>query len=317
MPKLMIDEGGQASVFELFEDEISVGRGASNAIQVVDGHASKNHAVIRLIGGRAKLVDLESKNGTKVNGEFRNQRWLEHGDSVSIGAAVLTFDGSDVGPAAPSVRGAVSARAPAPRAAGPVSVAAELTSAPPPMRTASRRSRQRDEDDGDGDGPRVVARRGGNSALVGLAVGGGVLAVIALLFLLLSNMGGTGSNAQALRRAKEISAQGKNQEALDFLRANGDPGAEDTYKSVQIEIDYLKKILASAGDADRGKESEKVYQLLERDWIEKYKNKFSDDAWRARLKDFVTKYKGTTKVMEFLGASYGFYPKMREFIGEQ
>ena len=36
MPKLLIEEGGQASVFELFEDEVTIGRGASNAVQVAD-----------------------------------------------------------------------------------------------------------------------------------------------------------------------------------------------------------------------------------------------------------------------------------------
>ena len=95
MAKLTITESGQSSVFELFEDEVTIGRGASNAIQVSDGHASKNHAVVRRIQGRAKLVDLESKNGTRVNGEFRNQRWLEDKDAISIGEATIVFDGAE------------------------------------------------------------------------------------------------------------------------------------------------------------------------------------------------------------------------------
>src|SRR5207244_9211471 len=94
--KLMIQEGGQQSLFELFDDEVSIGRGAANQVQVADNHSSKHHAVIRRLHGRPKLVDLESKNGTRVNGEFRNQRWLEHGDVITIGALTITYDGSDL-----------------------------------------------------------------------------------------------------------------------------------------------------------------------------------------------------------------------------
>ena len=61
MARLTISEGGQSSVFELLDDEVTIGRGASSSVQVADDHASKNHAVIRKVGGRAKLVDLDSK----------------------------------------------------------------------------------------------------------------------------------------------------------------------------------------------------------------------------------------------------------------
>ena len=52
MPKLVIQEGAQQSVFELFEDEATIGRGAANAIQVVDSRASKHHAVTSSIAAQ-------------------------------------------------------------------------------------------------------------------------------------------------------------------------------------------------------------------------------------------------------------------------
>src|SRR5688572_32103727 len=82
MAKLYISEGGKEAVYELFDDspEVTVGRGASNAVQIADGHASKVHLVLRRVRGRWKLVDLESKNGTRVNGAYKNAHWLSQND---------------------------------------------------------------------------------------------------------------------------------------------------------------------------------------------------------------------------------------------
>ena len=174
MPKLVIEEGGQQSVFELFEDEATIGRGAANAIQVADARASKQHAVVRRVAGRVKLVDLESKNGTRVNGEFRNQRWLESGDVISIGDLQLTFDGSD---AAAAVAAPASRAVPAPSlvsASGGVSVASPARSHAPRSggsasgRSGSRRARDDDDEDEGGGavprGARTTPRRSASSS---------------------------------------------------------------------------------------------------------------------------------------------------------
>src|SRR6185295_13868099 len=51
---------------------------------------SRNHAVIRVEQGSARVADLESHNGTKVNGEaISGSRSLAMGDVVSIGEVVL------------------------------------------------------------------------------------------------------------------------------------------------------------------------------------------------------------------------------------
>jgi hypothetical protein len=201
VPKILIQEGGQQSVFELFDDEITIGRGAANAIQVADGHASKHHAVVRRLGGRVKLVDLESKNGTRVNGEFKNQRWLAHGDVVAIGAMTMTFDGSDL--AAVPVAAAYAAPA---VVSGPALavMAAPAPAAPAAPRTTTRRVRDDDRGDrGDrGDReerPRGVPRRSNNNAVVAMMVGAGVIGLIVILILMVG--GGAGKNALALRTA--------------------------------------------------------------------------------------------------------------------
>src|SRR5688572_31084700 len=115
MAKLYINEGGKEAVYELFDDspEVTVGRGASNGVQIADGHASKVHFVLRRIRGRWKVVDLESKNGTRVNGAFVNTRWLGDGDTLSVGNVVLRFDAEGEPAGAPPRAAVPLAAAPA------------------------------------------------------------------------------------------------------------------------------------------------------------------------------------------------------------
>ena len=103
-----VDYGRRHRRHELFDDspEVTVGRGASNAIQIADGHASKVHFVLRRIRARWKFVDLESKNGTRVNGHFHNAHWLSQNDTLTVGAVVLRFD-SEGEPSGPPPRAAV------------------------------------------------------------------------------------------------------------------------------------------------------------------------------------------------------------------
>ena len=290
MPKLLINEGGQASVFELFDDEATIGRGASNSIQIVDAHASKHHAVVRRLGGRVKLVELESKNGTRVNGEFRNQRWLQHGDAISIGAAVLTYDASDGAAAAdvPAQAAAfVGARAAASAAAGAVAAPVSRAAAP-----RSRRDRERDEDE-DGDGrPRRSSRRSSNSTGVALLVGAGLIGVVVIFFLILGGKGNP-PNTMALARARQLSMLGGKdnvQAALDYLTQYGDPSDVDTYRSIITEIEGLKNKLIAFDETDVEEAALKEYNAIERAFIEMHKNGRTPEAIGADLMKWVAKY---------------------------
>ena len=51
VPKLYIAENGEESVYEIFDDEVSLGRGAANDVQIHGSAASKMHAVIRKLQG--------------------------------------------------------------------------------------------------------------------------------------------------------------------------------------------------------------------------------------------------------------------------
>ncbi len=144
MPKLYIAEDGATSIYEILEDEVQVGRGAANQVQVRDPRASKVHGVIKKVHGRWKYVDLESKNGTRVNGRYRNQRWLLAGDALSVGQATVRFD-APAAPVAPvqPVPAAPAVAPPVPPVASPAPVAlpppvpAARTAPPPAPRPAS------------------------------------------------------------------------------------------------------------------------------------------------------------------------------------
>mgnify|MGYP001592901085 CR=1 FL=1 len=71
-----------------------IGRGEDCAIMLADGDLSREHAAIRRSFSATLVVDLDSKNGTKVNGERLrkgSERRLCHGDRIGIGQTVLQF----------------------------------------------------------------------------------------------------------------------------------------------------------------------------------------------------------------------------------
>lgn len=68
-----------------------IGRGLDNEIVIEDPRVSRTHAEIYLRGNEWYLRDLESTNGTYVNGYGIRERALESSDRVSLGGAELVF----------------------------------------------------------------------------------------------------------------------------------------------------------------------------------------------------------------------------------
>jgi pSer/pThr/pTyr-binding forkhead associated (FHA) protein len=74
-------------------DTISVaGRAPENRIVIDDKQSSRRHFQIEKVDIGFKLVDLESRNGTRVNDRSVNQALLRPGDKIQIGKHVLTFE---------------------------------------------------------------------------------------------------------------------------------------------------------------------------------------------------------------------------------
>ena len=76
----------------LSEGENVIGRHPACEVRVDRASVSRRHARLRVAGGIAVLVDLESKNGTFLNGErIRGEAALADGDVIGLGTTLVTF----------------------------------------------------------------------------------------------------------------------------------------------------------------------------------------------------------------------------------
>ncbi|HEV2105975.1 MAG TPA: FHA domain-containing protein, partial [Candidatus Eisenbacteria bacterium] len=74
--------------YEVFSLPLTLGGAAGNDVVFADGQVSRNHAVLERRGRIVELADLNSENGTFVNGERISRRVLADGDRISLGPAV-------------------------------------------------------------------------------------------------------------------------------------------------------------------------------------------------------------------------------------
>ena len=70
---------------------VSIGREEDNTIQLNDDRISRFHAKLQDHSGRVILTDLDSTNGTRVNGHPIQMRVLQQGDVIAVGRCVLLF----------------------------------------------------------------------------------------------------------------------------------------------------------------------------------------------------------------------------------
>lgn len=82
----------QNQTFPLRGEEYSVGRGEGADILIEAPVVSSRHALLRRRGIAWMVVDTESSNGTRVNGETVKEAVLRPGDRVSFGNVELKFD---------------------------------------------------------------------------------------------------------------------------------------------------------------------------------------------------------------------------------
>ncbi|HXB56817.1 MAG TPA: FHA domain-containing protein [Vicinamibacteria bacterium] len=76
----------------LQEGDHLVGRHPTSVVPIDSSTVSRNHARIVILGGRAVLTDLGSRNGTYVRGvRVEGPVTLRDGDSIFLGSLPLTF----------------------------------------------------------------------------------------------------------------------------------------------------------------------------------------------------------------------------------
>ena len=92
MAKLVLSSGGSI-LYQCFLDKerLNVGRGAHNQVVIDDPAVSEEQAVIISVGNDHILEDLQSGNGTLVNGTRVSRHILQHNDVIQFGAFYLRY----------------------------------------------------------------------------------------------------------------------------------------------------------------------------------------------------------------------------------
>jgi hypothetical protein len=76
-------------VFHDLPTPVSIGREEGNAIQLNDERVSRYHLKLQEDNDKIVATDLESTNGTKINGEDVQVRIVRHGDMIAVGRSLL------------------------------------------------------------------------------------------------------------------------------------------------------------------------------------------------------------------------------------
>lgn len=93
---LIVERGHNAGVrIELKEFPASLGRDPTNTVVIRDSEASRHHIRIKKRGRLYILEDLESRNGTYINGDRVINSTLTSGDKILVGATELMFIASE------------------------------------------------------------------------------------------------------------------------------------------------------------------------------------------------------------------------------
>ncbi|MGA8311425.1 MAG: sigma 54-interacting transcriptional regulator [Terriglobales bacterium] len=91
-PRLQVTAGPLAdSTYFLTEAEIRIGRDPSNSLAISDLSLSRRHCLLGQGKDGYRIRDLDSRNGTFVNGEVVSEQTLNHGDQISVGDSVFVF----------------------------------------------------------------------------------------------------------------------------------------------------------------------------------------------------------------------------------
>jgi pSer/pThr/pTyr-binding forkhead associated (FHA) protein len=87
----VLDGADRGRVYEELSTPVTIGREEGNSLQLNDERVSRFHVKIQEDQDKIVVTDLESTNGTKVNGEDIQLRILRFGDIISLGRSVLLF----------------------------------------------------------------------------------------------------------------------------------------------------------------------------------------------------------------------------------
>ncbi len=93
-PALVIIDGKDKGLtFSLDgKERFKIGRAMSSDLKLSDGKISREHCVVESVRDHHIIIDLESSNGTVVNGERVKKTVLKEGDYIRLGFTMLRYD---------------------------------------------------------------------------------------------------------------------------------------------------------------------------------------------------------------------------------
>lgn len=103
MPKLVVlSEGLTGRSYELKVEKTTIGRLEDNAFQIPEQSISSHHCEVLLKGNDVVVKDLNSTNGTYINGEKISEKPLKPGQILRLGQVEIRLEGDGAAPPAAS-----------------------------------------------------------------------------------------------------------------------------------------------------------------------------------------------------------------------
>lgn len=303
MPKLTCTENGVRRTVELTGDLLVLGTDSACGVVLTDPKVSPVHCEFRRGANGWRVVDLESRDGTSVNGDFVNQRVLSEGDVVQVGDVQCIVSGL-AAPAAPLAQMARPVAAPPTL---PVALPVAKPVAPQRGRAPARGEARQGRDGADAaeDGRPQRVRKKDNTTTV-MLVGAG-LVVFALFVLVIRPNYSATRNQQVAQDMRKLEKDARWAEMLDRAK-DADPDDGLGYGEV-------KELIAIAEDGIRGNASKVVNEASLAEWnaLQTWfqKGDFKEvDAYRGKLDDYLRKYAdndgiGTTQARKDRAKRFG------------
>jgi pSer/pThr/pTyr-binding forkhead associated (FHA) protein len=92
MPRLIVlQKNGSAKQVNVLGTPFVIGRADTCDLVLDNQLVSRSHAVFEMVGDAMTIRDLDSHNGTYVNGERRSVTALNSGDEIKIGSYQIRF----------------------------------------------------------------------------------------------------------------------------------------------------------------------------------------------------------------------------------
>jgi hypothetical protein len=88
---LVLEGVDKGRVYKDLPIPVTIGREEGNGLRLNDERVSRFHAKVQMEDGDIIITDLDSTNGTRVNGTAIQIRRLRPGDQVAIGRSMLLF----------------------------------------------------------------------------------------------------------------------------------------------------------------------------------------------------------------------------------